>query len=275
VRGVAAVLLALLAAGCAGRPARLPAPSATAAGPLALRAVLALNPALDANGYRLQPAGAGLSVYQRPGSSQIALLVNGAGTVVAVRGIFPTNTGVQPWFDQAAAVVSPAAAGASTSLGSPSSTAGAGTSSAGSSASAGGGLTAAPLNTAPMVGSTSAPPPGAYTQTLWLPAAAAAPAPSALPSFGALEGRNPALARARAQGAFVPGSGTPWGQQGYGLDVLLARDGTAAGFVGLFPLTEGWSPIFDQLQGHQDLQPDRYYKAFTQHLWLVAPQTLR
>jgi hypothetical protein len=287
LRAAALLFTAAIAAGCAaGRPARQPAPSTSAAragaAPLALDAVVALNPALGGSGYSLQPDGQGLSVYGRRGSAQIQLLVNAARAVVAVRAVFPANTGIQPWFDQARAVVSGAAAGAATSLGSAAGSAAGGRSSAGARGSASGGSTpmpAAPLNTAPPVraeATPSATAAQAYTETIWLvPRSQAATGPTALPAYSALTGWNTALSRARVQARYAPGSGALWGQDGYGLLAAVDREGRLAGVVALFPITEGWEPFYDQLPGHQDLSPTRYYKSFTQHLWLEAPSTLR
>ncbi len=100
--GVSAGLLALLA-GCGAVPAPQPAPTRTAGG-VTLSTVLANTPRLAAAGYVRLPGSSwpGLTLYGRPGTDGLQLVLTVGGRVVGVRGVFPKAVGLQPWFDQAA-----------------------------------------------------------------------------------------------------------------------------------------------------------------------------
>ena len=287
--GLVCVGTVLTVAGCtAGAPARQPGPSSgpsstptAGSAPLSLDAILALNPAMNATGYALRPGPEpGLSLWAPKGAGQVELIVNAAKTVVAVRGVFPTSTGLEPWFDQAhgvtanaqtGAVPTPAPASRTAPYTIPSATAIPRASSA----------TAAGQGDAPLVGGSAAATSGTsvatvYTETLWLvPRAQASGGPTSLPQYTGLAGLNPALSQAKALSRFVPGAGVYYGPREYGLVALADRGGRLVGVMGWFPVGAGWQPFYDQLPGHEDLVSHRLLKGFTQHVWLAAPSSLR
>ena len=122
IGGVAAGFLALLA-GCGAVPAPQPAPTRTVGG-VTLSAVLANTPRLAAAGYVRLPGSPWphLTLYGRPGTDGLELVLTARGRVVGVRGLFPKAVGLQPWFDQAARQPAPSAATVSPSGTAPSRT---------------------------------------------------------------------------------------------------------------------------------------------------------
>ncbi len=296
---------AVLASGCSATPARQPAtssgatPSSSAAAPanpLALDAVLALNPALNGNGYALRAGPEpGLSVWAATRPGFVELVVNAARTVVAIRGVFPTSTGLQPWYDQARGGVVGAQTGAQSPAGQPSRVAPYRNVSGPTPSNASNPAAVIPNQASPVGLGSSANPPASpasgtgraptasgttvstvYTETLWLvPRNQATAGPTVLPQYTTVAGLNPAMSRTRAQTDFLPGSGVLYGPQRYGLLAAVDRGGRLAGVIGWFPLGAGWQPFDDQIPGHEDIVATNFLRGFTERVWLEAPAGIR
>lgn len=287
--GTLCAMITFAISACAGpAPARQPAPSSAAssagtAGPatLALATLLALNPRLNGNGYAKRSGPeAGLTVWAPPGVGHVELVLNQAQVVVAIRGVFPTSTGLQPWYDQAHGAVAAAQTGGVASPAAASSTTPYSMTSGVSPNNTSGTGAVAP-NQAGLVGGPGAATSGTraaavYTETLWIvPRGQATAGASGLPQYRQVAGLNPALSRARAQTDLLPGAGVYYGQRGYGLMAMVDRGGTLVGVTGWFPVGAGWQPYYDQLPGHEDFAPQWFLKGFTQHVWLVDASDIR
>ncbi len=117
-----------------------------------------------------------------------------------------------------------------------------------------------------------------YTQTIWFipPTQAANPVVTpGLTSLQALTAINPGLSRARRLTPFIPGMGYLWGSNGFGVLVMVGRNGAVTGFQGTFPIDLGWQSMYDQLPNHIDSEPMLHLSGYTQRIYLVPPTTIR
>ncbi|HET7560007.1 MAG TPA: hypothetical protein VFK80_08610, partial [Limnochordia bacterium] len=86
---------------------------------------------------------------------------------------------------------------------------------------------------------------------------------------------NPAWRDAERLGDERGGRHAVWGYKGWGLRVLVDDAKRIVGFVGVFPAAangDNWRPQFDQARGAATHDGSR--AAWTQHVWLVDPQSL-